>query len=106
MRLTIIPSDSFIAIDGVSRPAELDLSGCNIPADVHALQWYENRGWIEFNDDNDPFTPKPPNEDITELPAWANACVQVWTDWQPPAPPEPVPVEGADGVPVKETPSV
>lgn len=86
-RITIIPSDNFVAVDGVSRPAALDLSGCGIPADVHALQWYDTRGWIEFNDDNDPFTPKPPNQEITELPAWANACVAVWEAWTPPPPP-------------------
>ena len=99
MRLTIIPSDSFVAVDGDGSHQPLDLSGCNIPSNVHALQWYENRGWIEFNDDNDPFTPKPPNEDIYSLPDWANACVQVWTDWQPPAPSEPV-------APEENTPAV
>ena len=90
-RITIIPSDSFVAVDGVSRPAALDLSGCGIPADVHALQWYDTRGWVEFNDDNDPFTPKVPNQDITELPVWANACVAVHNAWTPPPAPEPTP---------------
>lgn len=89
-RITIIPSDNFIAVDGVSRPALLDLSGCGIPADVHALQWYDARGWVEFRDDKDPFTPKAPNQDITELPTWANACVAVHNAWTPPAP-EPTP---------------
>lgn len=89
MRLTIIPSDGFVNVDEVSKFHPLDLSGCGIPANIHALQWYETRGWIEFSDDNDPFTPKPSNEDIYSLPDWANACVQVWTDWQPPTPPEP-----------------
>lgn len=93
MRLTIIPVDGFVAVDEVSKFQPLDLSICEIPADIHALQWYETRGWIEFRDDNDPFTPKKPNEDIYSLPDWANACVQVWTDWQPPAPPEPPVVE-------------
>lgn len=92
MRLTIISSDSFVAVDGDGSHQPLDLSTCGIPADVHALQWYENRGWIEFSDDDDPFTPKPANQDITELPAWANACVAVWNAWTPPAPPpEPEP---------------
>lgn len=92
MRLTIIPSDSFVAVDGDGSHQPLDLSTCGIPSDVHALQWYENRGWIEFSDDNDPFTPKPANQDITELPAWANACIAVWNAWTPPAPPpEPEP---------------
>lgn len=93
-RITIIPSDSFIAVDGISRPAALDFSNCNIPAEVHALQWYDGRGWVEFRDDNDPFTPKPPNQDILELPAWADACVAIYNAWTPPVPPpapEPTP---------------
>lgn len=94
MRLTIIPADSFVNVDGNPKFQPLDLSSCGIPADVHALQWYETRGWIEFRDDDDPFTPKPANQEITELPEWANNCVVVWEHWTPPAPPEPeVPVE-------------
>ena len=95
MRLTIIPIDGFVCVDNVSKYQPLDLSQCNIPADVHAIQWYDTKGWIEFSDDGDPFTPKPPNELINKLPAWANKCVQVWNDYvppEPPAPPEP-PVE-------------
>lgn len=84
MRLTIIPIDGFVAVDSVSKFSPLDLTSCEIPADIHALQWYDNKGWIEFNDDNDPFTPKPQNEMITQLPSWANACVNVWTAWTPP----------------------
>lgn len=90
MRLTIIPSDGYVAVDGAPKVQPLDLSGCGIPADVHALQWYENRGWIEFRDDDGPFTPKPANQEITELPQWANACVAVHAAWEPPPPPEPV----------------
>lgn len=90
MRLTIIPVDSFVAVDGDSSHGPLDLSTCGIPADVHALQWFDTRGWIEFRDDEDPFTPKAPNQDITVLPAWAEACVGIWQLWTPPAPPEPV----------------
>lgn len=87
-RITIIPSDGTVLVDGELKFQPLDLSGCGIPADVHALQWYDTRGWIEFNDDNDPFTPKPANQDITELPAWANACAAVHAAWTPPPPPE------------------
>ena len=77
MRLTIIPSDNAVYINGVFK-ATLDLSDCNIPSTVHALQWYDTRGWIEPKDDDDPFTPKSPNEEITELPQWALACQQKW----------------------------
>lgn len=91
MRLTIIPIDLAVYVDGECR-APLDLSGCGIPADIHALQWYSTRGWIEFTDDGDPFTPRQPNQDITELPAWADACVQVWEASPPPEPPPEDPV--------------
>lgn len=86
MRLTIIPVDGFVNVDGNPKVQLFDLSTCGIPADVHALQWYETCGWIEFRDDEDPFTTKPANQDITELPQWANACVQVWEQWTPPEP--------------------
>ena len=89
MRVTIIPSDSFVSIDGDGSHQPLDLSTCGIPSDIHALQWFDTRGWIEFND-IDPFTPKPPNQEIDTLPTWAEACVLVWQQWTPPAPPEPV----------------
>lgn len=89
MRITIIPSDAAVYVGGLCR-APLDLSACGVPSGIHALQWYDTRGWIEFSDDGDPFTPPVPNQDITELPAWATACAEVWENWQPPVPPEPV----------------
>lgn len=90
MRLTIVPDDSAVYVDGETRPTALDLSGVGIPADVHALQWYTTRGWIEYKE-VDPFTPKPANQDITELPSWANAAKAVFDAWTPPLPPEPAP---------------
>jgi hypothetical protein len=86
MRLTIIPIDNFVAVDGDSSHQPLDLSTCGIPVDVHALQWFETRGWIEFNDPIDPFAPKPPNQEITELPQWVNNCMAVWNAWTPSTP--------------------
>lgn len=88
MRLTIIPSDNFVSVDGDGSHQPLDLSVCGIPPEVHALQWYENRGWIEFDDPADPFAPKHPNEDIYLLPEWALNCVEVWESWKPLLPPE------------------
>lgn len=87
MKLTIIPDDSMVMVDGIGR--NLDLTTCNIPAEVHALQWFDTKGWIEFDDQTDPFSPKPPNEIIEALPQWAEACVAVWNAWTPPAPPPP-----------------
>ncbi len=72
MKLTIIPADGSVGENGVFY-LELNLSSCSIPADVHALQWQDTAGWIEYN------TPIP-NEPITELPAWANCCMTKWTE--------------------------
>jgi hypothetical protein len=74
MKLTIIPNDKHIGIDGLFF-GNLDFSDCGIPANVHALQWYETEGEIEFNG-----RPKPQNELISELPAWANVCVNKWNE--------------------------
>jgi len=66
--LTIIPVDGSVGEDGEFY-LNLDLSSCNIPADVHALQWQDTAGWIEYK------SALVQNQDITELPAWANACI-------------------------------
>ena len=68
MKLTIIPIDGAVYKDGISYSG-LDLS--IVPANVHALQWDDVAGWIEFKD-------PVPNEEITSLPAWANACLAKW----------------------------
>lgn len=79
-RLTIIPSDSTVYLDqGVFL--DLDLSSCEIPEDVHALQYKPQLGfgWIEFVDPENPFTEtKRANEQLTEIPQWAINCVGVW----------------------------
>lgn len=89
MRLTIIPDDNFVAVDSDKSHQPLDLTPCNISQEVHALQWFDTKGWIEFDDPTDPFAEKPPNQIITELPEWALACVGVWEAWTPPPPPLP-----------------
>jgi hypothetical protein len=49
MKLTIIPSDKYIAVDsdGILK-IQQDLSW--IPSNVHALQWYDTWGEVEYND--------------------------------------------------------
>ena len=79
MKLTIIPVDGIVNEDGKAYIG-LNLSSCAIPADVHALQWQDTAGWIEYN------TPIS-NESITELPAWANCCMTKWTEANTPVPP-------------------
>jgi hypothetical protein len=81
MKLTIIPVDGSVGEDGKFY-LNLDLSSCDIPANVHALQWDDVAGWIEFNE-------PIPNEEITSLPAWANCCMTKWTEANTPVPPQP-----------------
>lgn len=75
MKLTIIPVDSTVYVDGVSF-GNLDLSSA--PADVHALQWNSVSGWIEFKDLDD--GTKPQNQIITELPDWAVTACAKWDE--------------------------
>jgi hypothetical protein len=82
MKLTIIPADGSVGENGKFY-LDLDLSSCGIPADVHALQWQDVAGWIEYN------SALIENEPITELPAWANACMVKWTEANTPVPPAP-----------------
>jgi hypothetical protein len=69
MKLTIIKDDGAVYKDSVSYA---DLSLPTIPSDVHALQWNNDKGHIEFVDN------VKANETITELPSWANGALIVW----------------------------
>lgn len=75
MKLSIIPIDGAVYKDG-NCYSRLDLSF--VPSDVHALQWKDTKGWIEFVDNDD--GTKPQNQTITELPNWANTCVTKWDE--------------------------
>lgn len=84
MKLTIIPSDGAVCENGVCYSG---LSWEGTPANVHALQWDNGAGWIEFNDGT-------PNEDITVLPQWALNAEAAWdAAANPPPPPAPTPEE-------------
>lgn len=73
MKVTIITADNAVYKDGVSY-ADLDLSSCGIPSNVSALQWQGASGWVEDK------SALVDNITITELPAWANACVAKWDE--------------------------
>lgn len=73
MKLTVIREDGAIYLDGVSYD-HLDMTG--VPAEVHALQWKETSGWIEFTESTD--GAKQANAPITELPQWALNCIILW----------------------------
>lgn len=88
MRLTIIVRDGTVIKDNVPY-IELDLSGCGVPTDVRALQWFDVSGWIEHR--TLPTMPATPNTEINTLPDWANNCVVVWDqmDYRVKNPPPP-----------------
>jgi hypothetical protein len=74
MRITIVSADNAVGVDGNFRQ-NLDLSQCGLPANFWALQWNQNgdnTGEIEYN------SPMIQNDPVTEIPAWATACVAVW----------------------------
>lgn len=78
MKLTIIPIDGAVYEDGISY---LNLVWEGTPPNVHALQWQDIAGWIEYVDQ--------PNEDITVLPEWADNAMAAWTIANTPIPPPP-----------------
>jgi hypothetical protein len=76
MRITIIPIDGTITKNNKAYIG-LDLNSCGIPVNVHAFQWGEyesNKGHIEFK------SPLVQNQDVNELPDWANACMAKWQE--------------------------
>lgn len=81
MKLTIIPSDGAVYKDGIPHS---NLTWTGTPANVHALQWDTDAGWIEYNDGT-------PNEDITALPDWAVNAETAWANANQPPPPPPPP---------------
>lgn len=74
MRLTIISSDKTICIDGQCISGiEQDLSW--IPTNIHALQWYDTYGEVEYNDGS-------PNEKIEELGIYQQAVIDYQNEIQ------------------------
>jgi hypothetical protein len=67
MRLTIVPEDGVIGIDGeFLLKIQQNLSW--IPANVHAVQWYDTWGEVEFKDTS-------PNERIEQLGIYEQAIL-------------------------------
>lgn len=87
MRLTIIPIDKFVSIDGV---AFCDIDFVIDPA-IHAVQWMDTAGWIEYKEISGV---KPDNESISDISQFDNV-VAIWRAAYeaslipPPPPPEP-----------------
>ena len=55
MKLTIVPNDNLVIVDG--EPESVDLS--HLPEGIHAIQWDGENGEIEYT--------KPPNRKIKSL---------------------------------------
>jgi hypothetical protein len=72
-KLTIIPEDKMVAIDGVSY-SELKMTG--IPKNLHALQWFGKGGEIEYIADD--YGETKPNTRIDTLPKWTEKNIKVW----------------------------
>lgn len=71
MRITIIPSDGFVSVDGYGISA-LDLTFMD--QDIHAVQWYGQDGEIERKDTRGRIVS---NEEITDFAPYQRA-VDVW----------------------------
>lgn len=70
MRLTIINENKCVYVGNYSY-SHLDIN--TIPSNVHALQWQDDKGWIEYNDGQ-------ANEFIDTLPSWANDAKLAWEE--------------------------
>lgn len=71
MRVTIIPVDGFVSIDGKGY------SGLNLSflsANTHAIQWYGTEGEIELKDDKGKIIE---NKKITSIDEFKNV-IDVW----------------------------
>jgi hypothetical protein len=75
MKLSIITEDNAVGKDERFYH-DLDLSTCGIPSNVWALQWDNTSGHIEYKGAH------TQNEDITELPAWAEAAHTLWQNME------------------------
>jgi hypothetical protein len=71
MRVTIIPSDGFVSIDGEEY---LGLALAPMPAGVHAIQWYGVDGEVEYVDEQGRAIR---NERVTDITPY-QAALEAW----------------------------
>ena len=67
MNLTIFPNEGEVIQDKVGK---LNLVWDGTPTEVNALQWFGDKGWIEYI--------SAPSVQITELPSWANNALEAF----------------------------
>jgi hypothetical protein len=73
MRVTIVVDDNIVLVNG--QPAHVDLSPL-IKDNIHAVQWYDSKGEVEFRAD-DPLGDRQPNERISDFTPF-NRYVEKW----------------------------
>ena len=73
MRATILPKDGTVTVDGEGL-GDFDMS--KVPDDIHAVQWYDTGGEIEYIDNPDDDVEGKPNKLIDKLPAWTNKLIK------------------------------
>lgn len=71
-RVTIIVADKAVYTDTYVI-TDLDFSECGIPENVHALQFLNGEGEIEYTSNID-------NTPINELPDWALKCLDKYAE--------------------------
>ena len=81
MRVTIVNDDQMVSVDGEGVNFEL-----NLPDEIHAIQWYEDHGEVEYRDSR-------PNLEIDSLADYqglidAHATKKAERDAPPPPPTE------------------
>jgi hypothetical protein len=74
MRVTIIPSDGFVSVDNEGYN-DLDLSFMD--ADIHALQWYDTDGEIEYQDARGRATHNVAITSLEQFEYW-DQCYAAW----------------------------
>ena len=71
MRMTVVVESGLVRVDGIGFQ-NIDMS--SLPADLHAMQWYETFGDEEYCDPVTRIVNR--NEHITNLDAYANVLAQ------------------------------
>lgn len=75
MRMIIIPADGFVSIDNVGYSGLV----FDIDPTIHAVQWYDVEGWIEYKEQYiDGHWVKPPNETIYNIDQFSSP-IDAWT---------------------------
>lgn len=88
-KISVVVPDRVVCVDDIIH-SDVDLCNCEIPEDVWAFQWSNNKGFIEFTDARD-------NYELigSDFPEWVNKCIQklIEHDYNKKHPPPPTPEE-------------